>query len=311
MKKFICLAGCLLLTTVILTAQDEGVIKKRERIDRNKSIFIGGGGSFTLGKNIGDYSVGFNGEVGFLKRLNRILSIGPSISYLNFKYDPEITSASRGAYYGTGDIPIEYNSAYDTWNDKYGLNQEYDYAYVLTLEGGDLSLISLALNIKVNFIPITDNTKFSIYGFAKPFIALTNRKAVTGSGKRWVWEAYEDTNGTSNEADDYLYPNTNDDKWYPDGYEEAWSSEGTGGFPVLAKESSVTGGIFLGPGIEIMPAKSVSIFLQAAFGYTFPVSYVSTKSYDDTVQSYASDEFPMVKKGFPSINLQCGVSFNF
>ncbi len=308
MKKFICLAGCLLLTVHMITAQDEGVIKKRERIDRSKSIFIGGGGSFTLGKNIGDYSVGFNGEVGFLKRLNRILSIGPSISYLNFKYDPEKTSASRGAYYGTGDITIEYASAFDSWNDKYPIDYNYEYAYVLTLEGGDLSLISLGLNIKLNFIPITDNTKFSIYGFAKPFIAIADRKAVSGSGKRWVWEAYEDRHGTASEADDQLFSVTNDDKWYADGYEENWSSEG---YPVLAKESSVTGGIFLGPGIEFMPAKSVSIFVQAGFGYTFPVSYVSTKSYDDTIQSYVNDEFPMVKKGFPSLNAQFGVSFNF
>ena len=198
MKRIVCF-GFLLLSAYAVTAQDEGVITKRERIDRSKGIFIGGGGSFTLGENIGDYSVGFNLEAGFLKRMNRVLSIGPSISYQSFKYDPEVTTAERDAFYGSGDIVIKYPSAYDTWNDKYIVpaNTTYDYAYVLTLEGGDLSLISLALNIKFNFIPISDDTKFSIYGFAKPFIAFSNRGEVTGSGRRWVWEAYEDRKNTT------------------------------------------------------------------------------------------------------------------
>jgi hypothetical protein len=179
---------------------------------------------------------------------------------------------------------------------------------VLALEGGDISLISLALNIKLNFIPITDNTKFSVYGFAKPFIAVAQRKAVTGSGTRFVWESYEERNGTASEADDVLYYYQGDETWYPDGYVETWDSES---YPVLAKENSVTGGVFLGPGIEVIPSKAVSFYLQAAFGYTFPVSFVGTKSYDDSISSYLNEEFPMVKKGFPSVNLQVGVSFNF
>ena len=57
MKRIVCF-GFLLLSTYAVTAQDEGEITKRERIDRSKNIFIGGGGSFTLGENIGDYSLG-------------------------------------------------------------------------------------------------------------------------------------------------------------------------------------------------------------------------------------------------------------
>src|SRR5688572_20782508 len=129
MKKIICLAGCLLLSGYILHAQDEGVIKKKERIDRSKSIFLSGGGSAPFGKNIGDYSFGTNVEIGFLKRLNRILSVGPSVSYYRFKYDPEVTTAARDAFYGDGDTTIEYPSAFDTWNDKYALDESYRYAY--------------------------------------------------------------------------------------------------------------------------------------------------------------------------------------
>jgi hypothetical protein len=310
MKRIVCLAGFLLSAYTII-AQDEGVIQKRERIDRSKSVFLGFGPSITLGENIGDYSIGFNFEAGFVKRLNRLLSIGPSISYLRFNYDPEQTQSE---YKGNSDISIDWYSQYDTWSEKYPITEgnTYDYRYLLSLEGGDVSLISLALNIKLNFIPITDNTKFSVYGFAKPFISIANREAVTGSGVRQVWESYEDRNGTlTNESDDVLYYYQNDDTWHPDGYVEDWDSEGPDGYPVLAKESSVTGGIFLGPGIEFVPANAVSFYFQAAFGYTFPVSFVSTESYENTVTSYVDEEFPIVKEGFPSVNLQFGVSFNF
>jgi hypothetical protein len=308
MKKVICLAGCLLLSGYILHAQDEGVIKKRERIDRSKSIFLSGGGAAPFGKNIGDYSFGTSIEIGFLKRLNRILSVGPSVSYSRFKYDPEVTTADRDAFYGKGDVSIEYASAYDTWNDKYNLDESYEYAYVLTLEGGNVSLISLSANIKINFIPVTDNRIVSVYGFAKPFVTYAKREAVSGSGKRWIWQAYEDKKGTTTEADDILYYNQTNSGWVADGYVENWNSNG---YPALKEESSVTGGIFIGPGVEFAPAKAFSGFFQVAFGYTFPVSYVSTKSYDNTIQSYVDDEFPIVKKGFPSLNLQLGVSYNF
>lgn len=307
MKRIVCF-GFLLFSAYAITAQDEGVISKRERIDRSKGIFIGGGGSATFGDNIGDYSLGFNIEGGYVKRLNRVLSVGPSISYQRFDYDPEQTKTE---YTGKGDIPIDWYSQYDTWGEKYPstANNTYDYRYLLSLEGGDISLISLALNIKFNFIPITDDTKVSVYGFAKPFIAMSSRDAVTGSGVREVWESYEDRNGTlTNEADDLLFYYQGDKKWYPDGYKEDWDSEA---YPALEKETSVTGGIFLGPGVEFVPANAISFYFQAAIGYTFPVSYISTASYDNTVNSYINDEFPIVKEGFPSLNLQFGLSYNF
>ncbi len=305
MKKITCLAVCLLLSAYLLNAQDEGVIKRKERIDRSKGIFIGLGPSFTLGKNIGDYSVGFNVEAGFLKRLNRILSIGPSISYLSFKYDPEVTSVNGGAYIGTGDP--------NAWRTKYGLNNlNYDYGYVVELEGGDLSLLSLALNLKINFVPIKDGSKFSLYGFAKPFVTLASRKEVRGSDQRYTYEIYEDL-GTleNNTADDILHYNLGDDEWYynyPKQNPNIWDISS---YPDLKADTEITGGVFIGPGIEIMPTKAFSFFIQAAFGYTFPLTFVGTGSYEPVVASYNDDKFPLTKKGFPSVNLQVGGSINF
>jgi hypothetical protein len=301
MKKFTCLAGCLLLSSYLLLAQDEGVIQKKERIDRSKGIFIGLGPSFTLGKNIGDYSVGFNVEAGFQKRLNRILSIGPSLSFLQFNYDPEITTEKGAAYVGNGDP--------NGWATKYALpNLKYDYGYYLNLTGGDLSLFSLAVNLKFNFVPIRDNSKISVYGFAKPFVTFTSRKEVRGSDVRYAYETYEDDKGTTTTTDDLLYYNQGDKTFHEDGVTSEWGPED---YEALKSDSEITGGIFVGPGVEILPAKAVSFYVQAAFGYTFPITYVGTQSYEPTIESYLDEEFPMVKKGFPSINLQFGVSFNF
>lgn len=308
MKNSTGLAVFLMVCSFVVSAQDEGAIVKRERIEKNNGIFLGFGPSFTLGKNIGDYSVGFNIEAGFQKRLNRVFSIGPSVSYLSFKYDPEVTSVKAGnAYVGTGD-PNE-------WAEKYGFQSlNYQYGYVLTLEGGDLSLISLALNLKLNFIPIKESSKFSVYGFAKPFISVASRKEVNGSDERYTYEIYEDLGATNSINDDLLYYNLDDGIWYRDfeyGGTDSKADWGPEQYEALKSSTEVTGGIFIGPGVEIMPNNALSFYLQAAFGYTFPVNYVSTESYAKTIESYVDEEFPMVKKGFPSVNIQFGVSFNF
>ena len=64
-----------------------------------KVFLLDFGASFTLGENIGDYSVGFNIEAGFVKRMNRVFSIGPSISYLSFEYDPEETGGCNNVLF--------------------------------------------------------------------------------------------------------------------------------------------------------------------------------------------------------------------
>lgn len=315
MKFVYSLLIALIIVPGFVCAQDEGVVAKKERIGRSSNIFITGGPSFTFGKNIGDYGTGFNIEAGFMKRVNRLLSIGPSISFIKFKYDPAKTTTADGGddgavYYGEGDIDTDwYGSDYDNWSTKYGLPDEsWDYAYVLALQGGDISMISLSCNLKLNLVPVKDTSPVSVYIFAKPFITRSTRKAVTGTGTRYVYEAYEEFNYPDTEYDDWLYYNLGDNVWYADGYSEDW---GPDAFEALKEESVITGGIFIGPGIEFMPAKMISIFLQPSIGYTFPVSFVSTKSYDNSIDSYINEEFPIVKKGFTSLNIQFGVSFNF
>jgi hypothetical protein len=302
MKKLIGLSLLLISTSAIVHAQDEGEIVKRDRIARDNSIFIDFGPSVTLGKNIGDYEAGFSFELGYLKRVNRVLSIGPSISFLSFEYDPAVTTANGGgAYIGFGDV--------NEWEEKYDVDlSDLPYGFVLNLKGGDLSIASFAVNFKLNIVPIKENTKLSVYGFAKPFVAVASRTDVSGTDTRYIYEAYEDDQGTPETFDDLLYYDLGDEQWYADGYESEWGPET---FDALKSDSEVTGGIFLGPGVELFPTRKFTAFLQASFGYTFPVTFVSTSSYENTVEDYYDPEFPMVKKGFPSVNIQFGASFNF
>ena len=316
MKKALLSLIFMMIIQTTLRAQDEGAAVAQDRFARDNSIYIAGGPSLTFGENIGDYSTGINIEIGYTKRLNKVLSLGGSVSYLQFKYDPSLTKAETAddLYVGNSDdyilraIPFDDPSL--THNSKYGLSEVWDFGYLLNLEGGDLSLISLAFNIRIDFIPIGDNSKIAVYGFAKPFVSMSKRTEVSGIGERYIYEAYEDDNGTFNDtSDDLLYYNTGDDTWYADGYVDEWNA--SDGFPALKEESSITGGIFLGPGIEFMPSGKISAFVQAGFGYTFPVTYVSTESFEKTAENYLSDDFPIIKEGFPSLNIQAGISFNF
>lgn len=270
--------ACLLIlafTVSVALAQDEGAVVKKERIERDKGVFVGGGISSTLGSNLGDYSTGINFEGGFNKRMNRVLSIGGSLSYIKFKYDPDVLNNKPD----TGGTGLPQNFYYDTQA------ASIDDGYLLTLSGGDVTILSLALNLKFNFVPVRDNSVISVYGFAKPFIASTTVSALSGTGE-------------------YYYFDTGLNDWTADP-----SGNVAGAYE---SKSSITGGIFIGPGIEINPAKAVSFFAQASFGYTFPMEVVSTRSYgNDYNIDLANENFPMKSLGFTSLNFVAGVSFNF
>lgn len=296
MKVRLGLLCLVLFFSIVAQAQDEGDIVKRERIDLDKGIFVGAGPSFTLGKNIGDYSTGYNMEVGFLKRVNRILSIGPSISYLQFKYDPEKTGLNN--IFTTDEF----------YDDQVGLY--YFTGMVVDFKGGDLSLLSAALNLKFNIIPVMDNSKISVYGFAKPFVTAAKRKEVAGDAT--VFNVYDENDDTFYTEDEILYGYENYSVVVPwEAGDPTWASYGVVISDELKEDTRITGGIFIGPGIEFMPAKKVSIYGQVAFGYTFPVSFVSTEKYKGGSFDNITEEYPMVEQGFPSVNVQFGLSFNF
>ena len=272
MRKLIPIFLLSFLFTYSLVAQDEGAITKRERIVRDKNIFAGGGISIVGGSNFGDYSNGINFEGGYIKRLNRVFSIGGSISYLSFKYDDKILK-NKPDVNGTGLSPDFY---YDTQAPS------IDYGYFLSLQGGDITITSLALNLKLNFLPVKDNSIISIYGFAKPFIASAQVSTLEGKAE-------------------YIYYDMNLSDWFYDSKKDVAET--------FKSKSSITGGIYIGPGIEFFPARSFSVFAQASFGYTFPINIVSTRSYTNDINQLTGD-FPFKSLGFTSINFSAGISIN-
>ncbi len=279
MKKIYILFSLLFLAALPVLAQDEGTVAVQDRFERDKTIYFSLGPAFTLGKNLGDYSTGLNFETGFLKRANRLLSWGPSLSYLGFAYDETKT----------------YKYYYDETNDR---------AYEITQTGGNISILSLGLNLKLNFLPVSDNTVFSIYGIVNPFVSYVSRAEV------------EQNASIYNDLDlDGIYTDFDFDVTYS-----------AADYPALGAESKVSGGAHLGLGLEFRPAKKVSIFAQATFSYTLPITYVSTQSflkdedryfdalntvYYDASKSLFLDEFPIVKKGFSAVSVKVGMAFNF
>jgi hypothetical protein len=255
---------------------------------------------------VGDYSKGTNLEISFLKRLNKIVSVGGYISRIQFGYDPRKTPSSPAAadLYKGFDTDLRLRSTENlTYRDQFGAqipaNYDFPHGFQLSLSGGDVSLTTIGANLRFNLIPLMDKIPLSVYLFAKPFVALATRADVSGTGVMYLYEATVQSGN---------FVITNDDKWYKTQYEEAW---GPDGYPALGSEKSVTGGLLAGPGIELMPNGPVSFFAQASFGYTLPVSFVSTSSYPLTTGSYVNPKFPTINKGFPSLSIQAGLSFNF
>lgn len=258
-------------------AQDDGAAVAQERFERDKGIYLAAGPALTLGKNLGDYSNGLSFETGFLKRLNKVMSIGPSISYSVYKYDKDKT----------------YPYYYDANNDEF---------YELYLEGGDISLLGVGFTLRLNFIPVGDNTKFSFYGIGTPFVYSATKKEVSSSGVYYFW------NGVQYQAEDFIV-----DANLFDGFK---------------KESSFTGGLSAGFGFELMPTNVVSFFGQVTVSYTLPIKYVSSQEFTKDAIEYTFPEipnekfydaaatlydpkFPNVKNGFPGVNLRFGFSYNF
>lgn len=271
---------CLFMVTSLVSfAQDEGTAIAQERLARSNSIYVGVGPALVLGKNLGDYNDGFGFEGGYLKRMNKVISIGGHVSSLKFKYQEFKTYPYY--YDPTNDLVIDYSQ-----------------------KGGDISLLSFGGTIKLNLIPVGDNTVFSVYGISTPFLSFVSRKEFVATG-----DFYADLDG------DLLYTDLL--------LSEDFDSED---IPQLKADSKVSGGLHLGFGAEFFPSKPVSLFIQATFCYTLPIRYSATNSflkeedqyedaadviYYDAEESLYQDEFPIVNKGFSSLCIKGGISFNF
>ena len=182
------LALALILCVRILPAQDEGTITKKARVlSKSTTLLFAVGPSFNIGS--GDYSGGFNVQAGLLKRLNRIVSIGPVLSLTKFNYDK---SAGNTTFIETG--------GYEIWK--------------VQMQGGDLTFSSLGLDIKFNFIPSERIQKFSPYAIVMPVALLASRSQISAKVETWYRDDVSDNSGAT-----WYYSGTteslNSDRWEP------------------------------------------------------------------------------------------------
>lgn len=259
-------------------SQDEGILVKKARISKEKIFYFGGGPSFKFGNNTGDYSLGFNFEAGFLKRANRILSIGPYISYLKFDYDEAISNSFGDPKASGNNVFIE-DGGYEV--------------RVVRLEGGHLRFISIGCNVKVNFIPLDEGKKFSVYGIAKPFLLLSKRTEVTATSEQW-WTNNVPPDPPANWTFGQLLGVETSRK-------EKWNAD-----------TKFSGGMNLGVGVEYVLPSGIAFFLQSSIGFTLPVTYINTSEYPASIaKGYNHPDYPFVKKGFTSLSMLIGVTYNF
>lgn len=270
----------ILLTTFhAVRAQDEGTITKKVRVTRGKSVYFFAGPSFRFGNNDGDYSGGLNLEAGYLVRLNRIVSIGPSLSFSKFSYDESI-SDSFGNEDATGN---------NIFADIYPVKIVY-------MKGGNLTHFSAGFDVKIDFIPMADSRKFNVYGLAKPFLLLSSRTAVSATVEPW----------------DRLDYDTPQSEWNYTGPPDEFLDSETVGYSRWGAETEFSGGLNVGVGSEYSLPSGLSFLVQASFRMTLPITYVNTSAFDPSILTgFDHPDYPFVKEGFATLNISLGVSYRF
>src|SRR6185295_16050832 len=96
--------------------------------------------------------------------------------------------------------PVNFYYGYDANSNEIGAQ--------LYLSGGNISLISLAANLKLNLVPVKDNSVISVYAFAKPFITNARLSDLSGTSKNYVRDAVTGDWGSPQSTTSYSYKGT-------------------------------------------------------------------------------------------------------
>lgn len=267
-------------------AQEEGTLTKKERIINGKSIYLLAGPSFRF-NNKSDYSGGLNLEAGFLKRLNRITSVGGSLTFSKFNFDQSLSNSFENSDAIGNNVFLE-DGGYET--------------YVVYMEGGNLNLFSVGLDFKIEFIPFSEDRKFSAFGLIKPFFLVSGRSAVSASTEIWYPDVVP-----------YKLPMDSDpnNNWSGGDPYEKLSSE-TPGLERWAADTEFSGGVGLGVGLDYSLKSNIKIFMQSTIKFTLPITHIKTNAFlPSRNDGYYHPDYPFVKEGFSTINLAIGVSYYF
>ncbi|HTE34008.1 MAG TPA: hypothetical protein VK666_26695 [Chryseolinea sp.] len=270
------------LTYSAANAQDEGTLSKMDRVSTPNSFYLFGGPSFKFAGNNGDYCCGFNFEAGYLKRINRLVSIGPAVSFTRFLYDESISNS-----FGDPDA---------SGNNIYQLDGGYE-VYVVELKGGDLKFFSAGVNLKIDFVPYEEGRKISFYGIIKPYLLVSKRSEVTASADLWFANENSPLDNPANWSGGDNFDNL---------------SPKTPGYERWAADTEVTAGANLGIGAELAFPAGFGLFLQSTVVVTLPITYINTSEFPPATNTgYYHKDYPFVKKGFTTLNIAIGAVYHF
>ena len=266
------LAFIFILTPILGFSQADEIITASARLERSRSFYFTMGNSASLGQT--NYIGGTLLGIGLNKRLNRIFSIGGSLSYSTFRTN--YAEFMTGKYFDP-----KWNN--DQPNNFYYPSDQSEY-FLVNLSGGDLKQLYFSIPIKLNLIPIKSSTVASVFGTIAPGIVNSQLETILAN------ENY------------FIHPS-----------ETEYLQENNISYKPSEKSSTLTGYLSVQAGVEFFPASIFSFFLQAGLGYSFKLPYVDTSLYQThTIQEYRNDSFPLSRdKGFSTLNFQLGLCYNF
>ena len=274
----------LLLSTLAITAQGQEEAVIAVQARLEKSNSL----HFNLGAatslSQNNYQGGTFVGLGYQKRVNRVFSVGGLLSYTSYRSDYND--------FMTGQYP-DNKFGIDLPNNTYYTSSQAQYLLV-NLSGGDIRQLSLGVLAKINFVPIKSNTVASGYVIAAPSLVMSTLEEVESN-----------INFFDHPTEvDYLQVNNQS-------------------YTLSESQTTTTGGINIGVGVEFFPVNLFSFYIQTGIGYTFPVPFVDTSLYErhilevdyynpfDKVPPLPKN-FPLSEdKGFTTLNFQLGLTYNF
>jgi hypothetical protein len=276
-KRSVFLLICISITPVF--AQDEGTIEKKERFVRGRSIYLTAGPSFRF-LSTSDYKVGLNLEAGIVKRMTRRVSSGFTFSLLKINYSSKF-SDSFGASSAKGNNIFQEDGGYEMYHVK--------------MRGGNLTLLSMGLNTRINFAP-PEEGKPSVYGIAKLSGFACTRSEVGASVDIW----YANT-----------IPYDNPRQWSGgDPFDEL--SPITPGLERWAKDTEYGVAINIGVGADFPINNNLSLTIMSSVGFTTSLTHIRTNEYPPSRNSgYNHPDYPFVSEGFKHISVSIGGSYRF
>lgn len=269
----------LTLLTINLYSQDEGLIERRTRFEHPHSIGFQIGPLFRLGK--ADYSGGYEVTIGYSNRINRILTIGPKLSFAKFRFQPSLTNSYS-------DSDVKGNNVFQSDTSFYEI-------YVVSFRGGNLTQLSLGLNLKLDFKPYTSGQRIRYYIIAEPFILVSQRSSLSSISRIWYFSQSP----------------SEDSSLWSGGDIEVEEGPNTPGRQKWTSSNELTGGAQLGMGFELELPGNWSVLLQPTLRYTLPITHIKTSSYPRESLKYSNTNFPMVKESFSTVGILVGLSHHF